>query len=183
MNRTFALTIAGSIAGVVLVARAPAPAAGPPKTQAPPKRYYSSPNPWSRDEVQTARGEGSWRGEIRLERQADGHFYTEALVKGVPVRTVVDTGASVVALTGDDARKVGLTWNQNEVMPVARGASGTVYGLIRRVDSIDVGGIVVRDLEVMIIPQGLHITLLGQNYLSRVTSVEMRGGNMVLSNL
>lgn len=181
MNKLLILVIVGSVAGALQVARLPAPQPAP--AQAEEKRYYSSPNPWSKDEVLSARDGGNWRGEVRLERGSNGHFYTEALVKGVPVHAVVDTGASVVALTGDDARKVGLTWNDDEVQPVARGANGVVNGVIRRVDSISVGGIVVRDLSVMIIPHGLDVTLLGQNYLSRLSSVEMRGGQMVLSNI
>lgn len=181
MNKIFVLTIVASLAGVMVVARAPAPDRA--ATQQTQKRYYSSPNPWSKDEVVVARDAGNWRGEVQLERQANGHFYTEATVKGVPIHVVVDTGASVVALTGDDARKVGLSWSEDEVEPIARGASGEVSGVIRRVDSIGVGGIVVRDLEVMIIPTGLDVTLLGQNYLSRISRVEMSGSRMVLSNL
>lgn len=181
MKSLIALTVIGSILGVAVVARAPAPAAAP--ATEPAKRFYSSANPWSSDAVLEAREGGNWRGEVRLERGSNGHFYTEARVKGVPIYAVVDTGASVIALTGADARKIGLTWNASEVETVARGASGDVRGVIRRVDSVDVGGIVVRDLEVMIIPEGLDITLLGQNFLGRVTSVEMRGGSMVLSNL
>ena len=181
MNKIIVLTIVGSIAGVLIVARAPTPE--PTAAQPPEKRYYSSPNPWSKADVLEARDGGNWRGEVKLERQSDGHFYTQAQVRGVPVNAVVDTGASVVALTGEDARKVGLTWDASEVRPVARGASGDVSGVMRHVDSIAVGGIVVRNLEVMIIPAGLDVTLLGQNYLNRITSVEMRGGRMVLSNL
>lgn len=181
MNKLHILVIVGSITGALQVARQPTaePAAAP----TPAKHFYSAPNAWSKDEVLAARDGGNWRGEVRLDRHSDGHFYAEALVKGVPVHAVVDTGASVVALTGEDARKVGLSWNESEVEPIGRGASGTVYGVIRRVDSINVGGIMVRDLEVMVIPTGLDVTLLGQNFLNRATSVEMRGGQMVLSNL
>jgi aspartyl protease family protein len=183
MNRLHILVIVASLSGVVYVANMPAPAPQLAVSAEPAKRFYSSPNVWSKDEMLVARDEGRWRGEVRLERQGNGHFYTQAVVKGTPVRAVVDTGATVVALTGDDARRIGLTWTPGEIEPVAKGASGTVMGLVRRVDSIAVGGIVVRDLEVMIIPEGLEITLLGQNFLSRVTSVEMRGSEMVLSNL
>jgi len=99
------------------------------------------------------------------------------------IKVVVDTGASMVALTGDDARKAGMSWDASEVTVVGRGASGDVHGVVRRISWLDVGGIVATDVDAVIVPSGLDITLLGQSYLSHVRRVEINGGKMVLSNM
>lgn len=190
MNKLVLIVTVVSIGGAASVARHPPGTSAPAATQ-----RYSSPNPWSKDEILAEQPQravahaaqaaqpGVSGGEVRLEREADGHFYADAMMRGVAVRAVVDTGASVVALPGAEARRIGLAWNADEVRPVGRGASGTVFGLVRKVESITVGSLVVRDIEVMIVPEGLDVTLLGQNFLSEIRKVEMRGDEMVLSNL
>ena len=185
MRRGIAALFLFAIAGVIHIARVDVPddAAVGATGQAKPTEFYSKPNPWSSDKVIAARHVGSWRGEVHLDRNSDGHFYTTAEIGGARIQAVVDTGASIIALPGADARKAGLTWDPDEVRPVGRGASGTVRGVIRTLPRIDVGGIVAENVTVMIIPNGLDIALLGQNFLSRVRKVEIRGGQMVLSNI
>ena len=85
-------------------------------------------------------GSGSgWGHEIALQRERDGHFYADVTVDGVPSRMLVDTGASVVALTGDDAMAMGLYWDESEVVPVAQGASGAVYGVNTHLPRVRLG--------------------------------------------
>ena len=150
---------------------------------APVKEYSSSPNSWSKDEVLEARDGGNWRGTVRLERARDGHYYSFARMGGTKVKVMVDTGASIVALTGEDARRAGLSWNESEVRVIGRGASGDVEGVVRRIPRLDVGGIVARNVEAVIVPEGLDVTLLGQSYLAHVRKVEIKGGTMILSNM
>ena len=147
------------------------------------KRFHSSPNAWSSDEVVAAQQGGDWYGEVRLDRSGDGHYYSAANIGGARVDFMVDTGASVVALTAADARAAGLTWDPSEVSVVGRGASGDVHGVIRRIPQIDVGGIVAHNVDAIVIPHGLDVSLLGQSYLGHVRSVEIRGGQMILSNM
>ena len=147
------------------------------------KRFHSAPNPWSSDEVLAAQDNGEWYGEVRLERAGNGHYYSTATIGGADVHVIVDTGASVVALTAADARAAGFSWEPHEVAVVGRGASGDVHGVIRTIPQVTVGGITARNVEAIIIPQGLDTSLLGQSYLAHVRSVEIRGGQMVLSNM
>lgn len=58
-----------------------------------------------------------------------------------------------------------------------------MHGIIRRIPQIDVGGIVAHNVEAIVIPRGLDVSLLGQSYLGHVRSVEIRGGQMILSNM
>jgi len=120
-------------------------------------------------------------GTHTLAREYDGHFYATTNVNGASLRMLVDTGASVIALTGSDARAAGIYWDQSEVRPVARGASGTVYGVERQLDVVDVGGFTRRNVRAMIVPEGLDISLLGQSYLGQISSVQIEGNQMVLS--
>lgn len=120
-------------------------------------------------------------GTHTLAREYDGHFYANTNVNGASLRMLVDTGASVIALTGSDARAAGIYWDQSEVRPIARGASGTVYGVQRQLDVVDVGGFTRHNVRAMIVPEGLDISLLGQSYLGQISSVNIEGNQMVLS--
>ncbi|MGB3167005.1 MAG: TIGR02281 family clan AA aspartic protease [Alteraurantiacibacter sp.] len=123
-----------------------------------------------------------WAHSTALDREYDGHFYADTVVDGVPVRMLVDTGASVIALTGQDAAALGLYWGRDEVVPVAQGASGPVYGVTTSLSHVRVGEFEARNVEAMIIPEGLPISLLGQSFLSTVKTVRIEGDRLVLEN-
>lgn len=124
----------------------------------------------------------TWREDVTLEREVDGHFYADVSVEGVNTRMLVDTGASVIALTGDDAAAMGLHWDPNQVAVVAQGASGAVYGVNTTLSNVRVGNFEAFDVPAMIIPEGLGISLLGQSFLSTVRSARIEGDRMVLEN-
>ncbi|RJY09237.1 retropepsin-like aspartic protease family protein [Aurantiacibacter aquimixticola] len=125
---------------------------------------------------------GGWSDDVRLDRAADGHFYANVTVEGVPSRMLVDTGASVIALTGDDAAAMGLFWDPNTVAPVAQGASGPVYGARTRLSHVRLGSFEARNVDAMIIPEGLAISLLGQSFLSTIGNVQIADDTMVLNS-
>ncbi len=129
----------------------------------------------------TRQDDGWGGGDIRLSRRGDGHFYANPSIGGRQLDVMVDTGASFVALTGEDARAAGLDWSEADLQPVARGASGVVEGVPVMIDSIELGGTEMRDVEAAIVPEGLPVTLLGQSYLRRFQRVEIEGDAMVLS--
>lgn len=118
---------------------------------------------------------------IELNREADGHFYTDVEVNAGSVRFLVDTGATAVALTGDDARELGLHWSEDELGPVARGASGTVMGKHIVIDRMQLGNVHATNVRAAIIPEGLDVSLLGQTFLTKVSSVNISGDKMVLN--
>ncbi len=129
------------------------------------------------------KGSGSdwYAGDHTLHRQSDGHFYASAYVDGVPVRMMVDTGASVIALTGSDAAAIGIQWDESQVSHIGQGANGAVYGVNTRLDEVDIGGITRRNVSAVIIPRGLGVSLLGQSYLSQIGAVEIADDRMVMS--
>lgn len=121
-----------------------------------------------------------WADEVTLERAADGHFYAEVMIDGLPTRMLVDTGASAVALTGADATALGLFWDGAEIVPVAQGASGPVYGMRTVLPRVSVGGFEAENVTAMIVPEGLPVSLLGQSFLAEIGRVEIAGDRLVL---
>jgi aspartyl protease family protein len=115
-----------------------------------------------------------------LRRAGDGHFYAGVAIGDWPVTMLVDTGASVIALTGDDARAAGLHWNPGQLAVVAQGASGPIHGVALTLDRVTLGGHEVRDVRAIIIPEGLPISLLGQSFLATIEPVRIEKDRMLL---
>ena len=125
-------------------------------------------------------GSGSFDA-VELERQPDGHFYAEGDVGGTSIRLMVDTGASMIALSAADARKLGFDWNASELQHVGRGVNGDVKGKPVMLDSVTVGDLQADNVEAVIIPEGLDVSLLGQSFLSQVENVQIEGDRMTLN--
>jgi aspartyl protease family protein len=121
-------------------------------------------------------------GEVVLNRARDGHFYAEVTVDANSALMLVDTGASMVALTAEDADAMGIHWSPDDVKPVARGASGLVYGVEVKVERMQVGDFDARSVDAIVVPDGLAVSLLGQSFLSQVPRVEIDGQRMILGS-
>lgn len=116
---------------------------------------------------------------ITLDRAPDGHFYADAQVNGTAVHFMIDTGASGVALSAEDARRVGLPFFSSEFSPVGRGASGEVRGKIVTLDRVTLGGKSVQNIGGAIL-EGGEMSLLGQSFLAQMGSIEISGDKMVI---
>lgn len=118
---------------------------------------------------------------VELQRQSDGHFYAEAEVDGTAIRFLVDTGASMIALNAADAESLGLDWNESELQHVGRGVNGDVFGKPVKLTNVVLGDLQADDVEAVIIPKGLDVSLLGQSFLARVDNVAIEGDRMTLN--
>jgi len=128
-------------------------------------------------------GKPAWYGgAMVLTRDGDGHFYADVRVDAHDYRMLVDTGASVVALTGEDARNIGLDWDPNALAPVVQGAGGPVLGVPVTIDNMAVGDFEAHGVQAVIIPEGLPVSLLGQSFLSRVGRVEISENQLTLTD-
>jgi aspartyl protease family protein len=119
------------------------------------------------------------RKETVIKRRGNGHFYVDAQVNGELVNFVVDTGAFGVALPVETARRLNIPFSESEFVPIGSGASGPVRGKMIVLDRVSIEGKEVRHVEGAI-AEGLDQPLLGQTYLSRLSSVEMSGDYMRL---
>ena len=112
-----------------------------------------------------------------LERSPDGHFYAEAQVNGARIRFMVDTGASVVALTPADAQRAGIALPSTREL--ARGAGGEIEVIPVMIDPIALGSLEARNVRGAV-AETLPVSLLGQSFLGQIGTVEIRGDAMVL---
>lgn len=117
--------------------------------------------------------------EVRVEAALDGHYWVRARVNGVPVRFLVDTGASDVVLSQATAAHVGIDVAALHYDHPGISASGHVEAADARVDRLAIGGIVRTDMPVSIIP-GADINLLGMRFLSSLDGWRVEQGELVL---
>lgn len=129
-----------------------------------------------RGEVQAFQNDGS---AIVLTRQENGHFYASTEVNGAMVRMLVDTGASGIALSRDDARRAGIGISIGMPNVVGKGASGDVRGEYVIIDRISLGEKSATAVPAVVLDGGGD-SLLGQSFLSQFASVEIKGDQMVL---
>lgn len=113
----------------------------------------------------------------QLQRGPDGHFYADAQINGTTIHFLVDTGASVVVLSRADAQRAGLHLPAERSL--AMGVGGPIEVIPVVLDRVAVGGIEARGVQAAVADE-LPVSLLGQSYLQRVGSVEIRGDTMVL---
>ncbi|GAA4711636.1 TIGR02281 family clan AA aspartic protease [Sphingomonas lutea] len=116
---------------------------------------------------------------VQLERQDDGHFYADVDINGAIVRALVDTGATGIALSREDARAAGLAVSVGMHDVIGRGADGDVRGEHVTLDRVTLGHRSVANMPAVVLNAGEE-TLLGQTFLSTFESVEIRGDRMVL---
>ncbi len=106
-------------------------------------------------------------GVVRLESGPGGHFYTTAVINGVPMRVVVDTGATLVAVSPTAARRAGIDTRRG-VRGTSYTANGTASVVLVVLDSVQLGGNVVRQVRADVLSQDLGPTeevLLGMSFL------------------
>jgi len=120
-------------------------------------------------------------GTITLPASQYGHFLTEAEINGRNIDVMVDTGASLVALSYDDATRAGIFVRPSDFTHVAQTANGTARVAPVMISQIRIGDIIVRNVRGAVSERGAsERTLLGMSFLGRLSRVEMRGDSLVL---
>jgi len=119
-------------------------------------------------------------GQIELSRARDGHFYAVLEINGNDVEFIVDTGASNVVLTREDAARVGFDPDELSYLGRANTANGTVRTASVRLSTVSFGGTIVNDLRAAVNGGPMFSSLLGMSYLSRFTRIEIEGDRLRL---
>jgi aspartyl protease family protein len=145
--------------------RAPDPAGAPPSANAPPALTVLRPSS-NRTLV------------YRADRR--GHFSLTATVNGAPIRAVVDTGASLVALTLDDARAAGIGRSELTFNQLTQTANGRVRFAPVMLREVRIGQLSIETVPAAVI-ENLDQSLLGMSFLKRLKSFEMREGALTIS--
>jgi aspartyl protease family protein len=123
---------------------------------------------------------GNGYAATELTRADDGHFYADLMVNGTPVHFLVDTGATSIALTREDAQKIGLQFSEGEFTARAQTASGTVGLKPVLLDRVTLGPLEATQVEAAIVEEGLGQSLLGQSWLKQVGTVTIENDKMML---
>jgi aspartyl protease family protein len=116
---------------------------------------------------------------IELTRDSTGYFYADVQINGAPVHMLVDTGATMIALSRNDAQMAGLAPSIAMNGVVGQGADGVVKGEPVTLQRVTLGGKTVENLPAIVLNSGGQ-SLLGQSFLSQFSSVHIEGDKMVL---
>jgi len=125
-----------------------------------------------------ARGLGT---RVVLRADSRGHYETDAIVSGRSVRFLVDTGATLVALDAETARRLNLRPDPRSPRGTVNTANGPVEVWGTTLPEVRIGAISVRNVEAAVMPPGtLDGNLLGMSFLKRLTRFEVTGNSLVL---
>ncbi len=110
-----------------------------------------------------------------------GHYVVHPSVDNFRIKMLVDTGASLVALTASDARALGIQLSSSDYKMSLSTANGTVRGARVNLREVRLGSILVRNVEAVVLPEGaLSMSLLGTSFLGKLRGYEVQTGRMVL---
>jgi len=116
-----------------------------------------------------------------IRRESDGHFWTRADVDGSNMKFLVDTGASVVALTWHDAKRLRLKPEELDFNWTISTANGKTTAASVLIKSISIGNVEVENVEAVVLHEDdLQNSLLGMSFLGELYSYEFKGNTMII---
>lgn len=118
--------------------------------------------------------------EVRIRMSSDGHFWANATINGVERRMLIDSGATITAISNDTAVTASVDKGSRLVPLVLRTANGLAPAEPATVDELRLGNIVARDLKVVTSPALGNMDVLGMNFLSQLASWRVEGRTLVL---
>ncbi|MGB5092959.1 MAG: TIGR02281 family clan AA aspartic protease [Parvibaculum sp.] len=119
-------------------------------------------------------------GIAYLSRDTTGHFHADAMVNGTHIRFLVDTGASDVALSEYDAKRLGIDFSKLAFTTPYQTANGVMLGARTKLAEVNIGGISVRNVDASIMRGDIDVSLLGMSYLSQLSRFEVSGDRLIL---
>ncbi len=133
-----------------------------------------------RASVQLSGAPATVAGPASITKSKDGHFWAEANVDGKAVRFLVDTGATIVSLTSEDAKRLGvdvahLDYNYDVITADGRTKAASI-----KLSSISIAGARIADVDALVVQKGLQTSLLGMSYLGRLQRFEATPTSLIL---
>ncbi|WP_294197363.1 TIGR02281 family clan AA aspartic protease [uncultured Sphingomonas sp.] len=119
--------------------------------------------------------------ETRIRMSRDGHFYVRATIGGVKRRLLVDSGATLTALSPATAAAAGVEMKPAVFPVLLKTANGTIRADTGQVRELRFGNVVARDLAVVVSPAFGDVDVLGMNFLSRLKGWRVEGQTLILT--
>lgn len=118
--------------------------------------------------------------ELRIPMARDGHFWVRARINGVERKLLVDSGATLTALSVDTAEAAGLVPEKSPFPIILKTANGPVAARTARVATLRIGNVVARNLPVVVSSSFGDTEVIGMNFLSKLKSWRVEGGTLIL---
>ena len=118
--------------------------------------------------------------ELRVSMSPDGHFWVIASVNGVKTRMLIDSGATVTAISERTAHDAGVDTGKTIAPVILRTANGATTAETGSIDELRVGNIVARNLKIVTAPGLGSLDVLGMNFLSKLDSWRVEGRTLIL---
>ena len=119
---------------------------------------------------------------ITIDSNRHGHYEIDAMINGTPARLLADTGATVVALTYETAKDLGISPKTLSFNRRTKTANGIAHVAPVTLNNISVGGITVDNVKAVVAkPGSLSVNLLGMSFIGQLSQVEMRHGKLILT--
>ncbi|THD61430.1 TIGR02281 family clan AA aspartic protease [Phenylobacterium sp.] len=118
--------------------------------------------------------------QAEIRKASDGHYWAQGEVNGASVRFLVDTGATAVALTPGDARRLGFDLADLKYGYTVTTAAGQARAAAVKLAKVTVGGATLTNVDALIIDKGLDTSLLGMTYLGRLASFQATRETLIL---
>lgn len=119
------------------------------------------------------------RQSVSLTADARGHFSANGSLNGYPMSFLVDTGATAIAISAADARRIGIDYRGGQAVNVGT-AAGVVPAWRVKLSTVKVGSITVHQVDGMVMETGLNVPLLGMSFLNRM-EMKRDGQTMTLT--
>ena len=133
-----------------------------------------------RQSGQTTSFQQSQDGAIIIPKEIDGHFHLTLTINDRPIDFLVDTGASDIVLTREDAARVGFDPNRLDYWGMANTANGTVRLATIRLETVRLGEFIDKNIRASVNKAPMEKSLLGMRYLSKFSAIEISNDQMIL---
>jgi aspartyl protease family protein len=118
--------------------------------------------------------------ELRVKMAPDGHFWVIATINGVTARMLIDSGATVTAISQQTAHEASVETGSGIAPVMLRTANGVAPAKTGSIEELRVGNIVARNLRIVTAPGLGGLDVLGMNFLSRLDSWRVEGQTLIL---
>lgn len=120
-------------------------------------------------------------GVERIPRGPRGHYEATFKINNARVHSLIDTGATSIAINESTARRAGIRLSRKDFKYPVNTANGQTMGAVATISQVSIGSIRIRDVEAMVLKdEALGHTLIGMSFLNRLRGFEYASGNLVL---